>query len=314
MDVNSRQQWHVSLGVWNLGEETLRAHQAFNGTMELHDSMGEEVGRIQVSTLWDLEPDQPAWPASCRSKLAPGAYTLTWSAPDYGGVVVDFTIIELDGWLYLGEEWIRTVGGELLPDDRDYGAFRSLVSLAGVDLAQRLGIDPETVTVEEIKGSEFPDASLGVPEPSKTYAHVLTPGYNIKLVADGEVYEYRASSERLVFVPHEGEAPQGSISIVGVQVIAGEQIIVHGRSTSPDGTCLETELYADGQLQPWWPTKTCVPVEDGTWQISVPLGKGEAPVELDASVQYVVRAYQRHGPNIVSVFPFNVAGPPTPMP
>ena len=82
----------------------------------------------------------------------------------------------------------------------------------------------------------------------------------------------------------------------------------------PDGTCLKTELYADGQVQPWWPVETCVPVEDGTWQISVPLGEDEGPVGLDASVQYVVRAYQQDGPNIVSVFAFDVAGPPTPMP
>ena len=314
MEVNSRQHWHVSLGVWNVGEATFRAYQAFNGAMELRDGVGEEVGRIQVSTLWDLEPDQPAWPASFRSKLAPGAYTLTWSAPDYGGIVVDFTVIELDGWLYLGEEWIRTVDGELVPDEREHGAFRSLVSLASVDLAQRLGIDPEAVIAEQIEEGEFPDASLGGPEPSETYAQVLTPGYSIKLVADGEVYEYRASSERLVIVPQEGEAPQGSVSITGVQVIAGERIIVRGRSTLPNGTCLETELYADGGLQSWWPAKTCVPVEDGTWQVSVPLGEGEAPVEVEAAIQYVVRAYQQDGPDIVSVFAFDVAGPPTPSP
>ena len=151
MEVYSRQRWHVTLVLWNVGEATFRAYQAFNGTMELRDGVGEEAGRIQVCTLWDLEPDQPAWSASFRSKLAPGAYTLTWSAPDYGGIVVDFTVIELDGWLYLGEEWIRTVDGELVPDEREHGAFQALVSLAKVDLAQRLESDPEAVIAEQIE-------------------------------------------------------------------------------------------------------------------------------------------------------------------
>jgi hypothetical protein len=89
-----------------------------------------------------------------------------------------------------------------------------------------------------------------------------------------------------------------------------------GVSTARDATRLEfrASMNVNSKQQPWWPTETCVPVEDAIWQISVPLGGGEAPVELDASVQYVVRAYQQDGPNIVSTFAFDVAGPPTPSP
>jgi hypothetical protein len=109
-------------------------------------------------------------------------------------------------------------------------------------------------------------------------------------------------------------ASNGSIAVEGVQVTAGERIIVHGRSTLPNGTCLGTELWADGELQTWWPGDTCVPVQDGAWRLSVPLGQDGAPAGLDASAQYMVRAYQQNGPNIVSVFPFDLTGPPTPNP
>jgi len=314
MEVNSSQVWHVSLGVRNVGDVVFRDYEFLNGAMELCNSAGEEVGRIQVTNLWELKPGERAWPAAFRSKLAPGAYTLTWSTPDHGGLVVDFSIVELEGWLYLGEEWMRTTAGEPIPDEREHGAFRSLVSLAKVNLAQRLGIDPEAVTVQGLEETEFPDASLGVPEPGKVYAQVLTPGYTIKLLAGSETYAYHVSSERLVFAPQEEAAPQGSITIASVQVTASTEIVVRGLSTLPDGTCLGTELWADGEPQTWWPGETCVPVASGTWQMIVPLGQGEVPAELDTSAQYMLRAFQYNGPNIVSVLAFDLAGPPAPAP
>ncbi len=314
MNVDSGQRFHVSLGVRNLGEERFRKYESFNGKMELRDGAGEEIGRIQVATLWELAPGNAGWPAAYASKLPAGAYQLTWGAPDYGSVTVDFTIVELDGWLYLGEERIQSTAGTVPAEEREYGALQSLVDLARVNLAQSLGIGPEAITVQSIEDAEFPDASLGVPEPDKFYAQVLTPGHIIKLAAEGQTYEYRASDDRLVFVPQEAAAPQGSITIEEVEVKAGEQVVVRGRSTLPDGTCLGSELWADGENQPWWPGDACVPVENGAWQMVVRLGTGGVPAELDPSVQYMIRAYQQNGPNIVAVFPFDLAGPPAPEP
>ena len=314
MDVNSSQEWHVSLGVRNVGEEPFRDNEFFGTVMELRDSAGDEVGRIQVTNLWDLEPDQCAWPASFRAQLAPGAYTLTWGAPDYGGVVVRFTIVELDDWLYLGEEWIQTAEGAPVQDEREHDAFRSLVSLAKVNLAQRLGIDPGAVIVREIAETMFSDPGLGLANPGTGYARPLTPGYVIKLEANDEVYCYHASDERLVFAPVEGEPARGSVSIDSVTVTAGQEVVVRGHSTLPEGTCLGTELWANGELQDWWPGGICVPVEGGMWEMVVPLGRDQAPAELDVSAQYMLRAFQQDGPNVVSVFGFDLAAPPTPEP
>ena len=207
MNVNSREQFHASLGVRNVGTEPFRGYEAFNGSMELRDETGEQVSRIQVTTLWYLEPGEAAWPAAFRSKLAPGAYQITWGAPDYSSVVVDFTIVEHDGRLYMGEESIQTTSSDAARDDREYGPVQSLVDLAKVDLMQRLGVDINDVAVQTIEKTEFPDASLGVPEPGKMYAQVITPGYVIRLVVDGEIYEYHASNERLVFASPSSLTP-----------------------------------------------------------------------------------------------------------
>ena len=314
MNVDSGQRFHVSLGVENLGGTPFRRYDAFNGAMTLRGDEGTEVGRIQVSTLWELAPGEAAWPAAYASKLPAGAYQLTWGAPGYGSVTVDFTIVELDGWLYLGKESIQSTAGTAPADEREYGALQSLVDLARVNLAQRVSVEPEDVTMQGIEETEFPDASLGVPEPDRFYAQVVTPGYVIRLAVEGQVYEYHASDERLVLASQEEKAPQGSITIEGVQVTAGQQIAVHGQSTLPDGTCLGSKLWADGENQAWWPGDECVPVENGMWQLLVRLGTGEVPAELDRSAQYMLRVYQQNGPNIVAVFAFDLTEPPTPQP
>jgi hypothetical protein len=189
-----------------------------------------------------------------------------------------------------------------------------LVERAQAELAQRLGAEPTEIDVQSIEEAQFPDASLGVPEPNRTYAQVIAPGYIIKLAVGDRVYTYHANEERVVYVPQESKASQGSLAIEGVQVIAGEEIVVRGRSTLPDGTCLGSELWADDELQEWWPGDACVPVDNGTWRMVVRLGEGDAPTQLDQSALYILRAYEQDGADITAVFAFDLAGPPTAEP
>lgn len=188
------------------------------------------------------------------------------------------------------------------------GTADQLVELARMDLAQRLGISPDEIDVLGVEPTEFPDASLGVPEPGQVYAQVVTPGYVIELSAEGETYHYHASEDRVVAVPEEeNQSPDGSIDVEGVEVSA-EQVVIRGTSTLEEGACVNAELWADGAPLSWWPTEVCASVEGGTWELVVPLEEGQA---LQSGVQYMVRAYQPGGPNIVSTFPFDLDGPPS---
>ena len=187
----------------------------------------------------------------------------------------------------------------------------AIVELAKADLAQRLDIDPDEITVQSVEPVEFPDASLGVPEPGKVYAQMITPGYIIDLAAAGQIYRYHASDERVVAVPEVQSAPSDTtITIESVEVSA-TQVIVQGSSNLPAGTCVNVELWADGVQQAWWPTDTCASVQQGRWQLAVTLENDQV---LKPDVQYVVRAYQPDGPDIVATFPFNLNAPPAPAP
>ena len=124
MQVDSAQRFHVSLGVRNVGQTRYRDYQSFNAAMELRDDAGERLSSVSVATLWELAPGNAGWPAAYASKLPAGAYQLTWGSPDHGSIVVDFTIVELNGRLYLGEQSIRSTDGETSGDSREYGALQ----------------------------------------------------------------------------------------------------------------------------------------------------------------------------------------------
>jgi hypothetical protein len=96
-----------------------------------------------------------------------------------------------------------------------------LVAMAKEDLAQRLGLGADDVTVQDIEATEFPDASLGVPEVGQMYAQVITPGYIILLEADGQVYRYHGTEQRVVFVPDETEDSEPETSEPLPELIEG---------------------------------------------------------------------------------------------
>lgn len=188
------------------------------------------------------------------------------------------------------------------------------IAAAEQALGEALGLPLDDIDVDSIERVEWPDASLGMPEPDNIYAQIITPGYVIKLTTEGQTYTYHASDERAVFVSQEGKADSGSITIEGVQVTADQGVVVQGQSTLPDGSCLGSELWADGASQDWWPGQVCMTVEEGAWQKVVRLGEGEIPANLDRSAQYMLRAFQQGNPDIEAVLAFDLMGPPAPTP
>ena len=72
------------------------------------------------------------------------------------------------------------------------------VEQAKIDLAQRKGIAKEKIVLIRVDDVDWPDTSLGCPEPGKVYAQVITPGYKILLSDGQEEYEYHSDKENNV--------------------------------------------------------------------------------------------------------------------
>ena len=65
------------------------------------------------------------------------------------------------------------------------------------DLGRRLGVGEEEILEGSVDPADFPDAALGAPIEDEMSAQVITPGWRIRLKANGRTYEYRASARQL---------------------------------------------------------------------------------------------------------------------
>lgn len=92
-----------------------------------------------------------------------------------------------------------------------FGKAQPLVERAREDLAGRLPAPENEIVVESVEDVEFPDASLGVPEPGETYAQVVTPGYIITMSVSGATYEYHAGGDRVILVPEDRPGSQDEL-------------------------------------------------------------------------------------------------------
>lgn len=84
-----------------------------------------------------------------------------------------------------------------MPDDEAGGTAQDA---AIADLAQRLGVAPEEVTVAFTEAVTWRDGSLGCSETGMMYTQALVEGSRIVLEAEGQRYEYHAGGNRAPFL------------------------------------------------------------------------------------------------------------------
>ena len=80
----------------------------------------------------------------------------------------------------------------------DPGAAQ-LVAQARADLAQRLGLPADSFQLTRAEAVEWPDSSLGCPQPGFMYSQIVTAGYLIVLESNGKAYEYHADRQHVVY-------------------------------------------------------------------------------------------------------------------
>lgn len=71
---------------------------------------------------------------------------------------------------------------------------QALVNAAVQFVAQTLDIAPEMLYLESIEAVQWPDASLGCPQPDMVYAAVITPGYLVILSDGARTYAVHTDS------------------------------------------------------------------------------------------------------------------------
>jgi hypothetical protein len=164
---------------------------------DLAERSGEAVGKIDVLGVETVE-----WADTSLGCPQPGRMYAQVITPGYR------IILKVGGEQY---EYHSDKEGRhlvLCRDDKErIEALREMVSpekaivSAQEDLARRLGIAVEEVTVLSVVGDEFPASNLGCPCPKCPEVPIpaIVTGQRITLAAQGKNYEYRARRSMVVF-------------------------------------------------------------------------------------------------------------------
>lgn len=72
------------------------------------------------------------------------------------------------------------------------GAYTAALEAAQKELATRLGIPAADIRLVTAEPVDWPDTSLGCPQPGMAYAQVITPGFRLVLAAGQAIYEYHS--------------------------------------------------------------------------------------------------------------------------
>ncbi len=76
----------------------------------------------------------------------------------------------------------------------------ALVDAALDDAASHLNVSRDTLRVDQVESRDWPDASLGCPQPGQLYSQVVTPGYLVMIASGGHQLEYHTDSRSRVML------------------------------------------------------------------------------------------------------------------
>lgn len=72
------------------------------------------------------------------------------------------------------------------------------------DLAERLGVGAAEIKEQSVEDADFPDMALGAAGKGEMSGQMITPGWRIRLSANGESFEYRANKHQVRIFGYKG--------------------------------------------------------------------------------------------------------------
>jgi hypothetical protein len=86
-----------------------------------------------------------------------------------------------------------------LPTPSDVG-LQGMIAMAKEDLAQRLSVQVDQISLVEVNEVVWPNAGLGCPQPGMKYKQVPQDGLLIRLQVDDRMYNYHSGGSREPFL------------------------------------------------------------------------------------------------------------------
>lgn len=105
-----------------------------------------------------------------------------------------------DNQSFLCENPVEPVTILPLPLPTAGGVTNPFIAQAVADLATHLGIDASQIEVVRMEEVDWPDSSLGCPQPDMNYMQALVNGTFIELRVDAQSYHYHSGGSRAPFL------------------------------------------------------------------------------------------------------------------
>ena len=84
------------------------------------------------------------------------------------------------------------------------GEATAVVDAAMTDAATHLSLSRDQLRVEQVEARQWPDSSLGCPQPGQLYSQIVTPGYLLVITsATGQRLEYHTDARSRVTLCRE---------------------------------------------------------------------------------------------------------------
>jgi hypothetical protein len=112
-------------------------------------------------------------------------------------------------------------------------------------LADFLGISSGEVKVIEVEEVEWPDTSLGCPEPGKAYLQVIVPGWRVVMRVANKVYEYHYGGGQGVLCDQQSHL----ISVLPSQTVTPTTVLGVPTPTLQD-VCPMMPVFPHGRVCP----------------------------------------------------------------
>ena len=173
---------------------------------------------------------------------------------------------------------------------------QQLVAQAMNLVATESGVAVAELTLTKIAAVEWPDSSLGCPQPDMMYMQVITPGYQMTLTdSQGTVYEVHASSvpsaPMIVCKPAAGKATTATeANALGLSGILTGTITYRQRIALPAGSVLTVELQDASRADAPAPVLATQTITTAGENVPIAFALIYEPAQIEPRARYVARA------------------------
>lgn len=205
----------------------------------LADYLGVTSDTLELETIEDAE-----WSDGCLGLGGPAESCIAAITPGYA---ITFTVgsesytvrTDLDGT----QARVEAAAGEAPVGDE----LPPAIAAAQAELARELGVDLAAVALINFEQREWSDSCLGLGGPAEICAAVITPGWEVTLLAEGEEYEVRTDFEGEQVRIADGSAGEPAGEIPGPEMDGAA--VFFQRSGGLTGELLTVRIYPDGTIE-----------------------------------------------------------------